>query len=45
MAVSIDDKELFRVVDLGLSDPFEGIRMVNGGGQQVLFGLRIDGTK
>lgn len=45
MAVSIDDKEVFRVVDLGLVDPFEGVRMVNGGGQQVLFGLRIDGTK
>lgn len=45
MAVSIDDKEIFRIVDLGLTDPFEGIRMVNGGGQQVLFGLRIDGTK
>lgn len=45
MAVSVDDKEVFRVVDLGLSDPFEGFRMVNGGGQQVLFGVRIDGTK
>jgi hypothetical protein len=45
MVVKVDDKEVMRVVDGGFRDPFEGIRMVNGGGQLVLFGLHINGTK
>jgi hypothetical protein len=45
MVVRVDDKEVIRIVDRSFRDPFEGIRMLNGGGQQVLFGLRINGTK
>jgi hypothetical protein len=45
MIVRIDKKEVLRAVDTSFRDPFDGFRMLNGGGRQVLFALSISGAR
>ena len=45
MTVSVDEKEVMRVTDRGIGDPFDGFAMVNRGGDYVLRRIAIRGTR
>ena len=45
MTVSLDGKERMRATDRGFRDPFDGIAMVNRGGDYVLGRIAIHGTR
>ena len=44
MSVRIDGKNVIDVVDRGFRDPFDGVTLINRGGEFGLGALRIDGT-
>lgn len=44
MVVSVDAKEIFRVVDRSLADPFTGFTLVNNGGDYALQEISIFGV-
>lgn len=44
MTVSVDGKELFRVVDRSFADPFDGFSFINRGGDYALREIVIHGT-
>lgn len=45
MVVSVDDREVLRVLDRGFRDPFDGFALVNRGGDLALRRIRIDGVE
>lgn len=45
MTVSMDDREILRVRDRGFRDPFDGLVLVNRGGDLALRSIRIEGVE
>jgi peptidoglycan hydrolase-like protein with peptidoglycan-binding domain len=45
MVVSVDGNELFRVIDRGFTDAFNGFTVVNRGGDYAVRNVTISGTK
>jgi len=44
MVVKVDGAQVMEVTDRGFRDPFDGIALVNGGGDYALRSITIDGT-
>ncbi len=44
MVIKIDGAQVMEVTDRGFRDPFDGIAVVNGGGDYALRSITIDGT-
>ncbi len=44
MVIKIDGARVIEVTDRGFRDPFDGIAVVNGGGDYALRSITIDGT-
>ncbi len=44
MVVKIDGAQVMEVTDRSFRDPFDGVALVNGGGDYALRSITIDGT-
>jgi hypothetical protein len=44
MVVKVDGAQVMEVTDRSYRDPFDGIALVNGGGDYALRSITIDGT-
>ncbi len=44
MSILLDGQELMQATDRGFRDPFDGLAIVNGGGDYALRSITIDGT-